>query len=74
MSTKASIASGKTWHLYHEMMDDSVRVGLNDAAAAEIHIKGRWHAVIVTLPPDVLDAIATAHSANSLPHQVRPKV
>ena len=58
MSTKSSIASGKTWHLYVEMRDDTIRLEMNDAVDSKIVVSERWHAVVVTLPTDVLDTIA----------------
>jgi len=39
------------------MTDSSVRLEMNDATNSEIKVSGRWHAVIVTLPVDVMEAI-----------------
>ena len=69
MSTKATLAHDKTWHLYEEMCSGEVELEMNDASDAKIHVGRRWHAVIVTLPPEVLDAIGQAHAAKGLPHQ-----
>ena len=58
MSTKATISHGETWHLYEEMMDDSINLELNEAQCAAMKIDGRFHSITLTLPQDVIQAIA----------------
>jgi hypothetical protein len=63
MSTKCTIAHGKSWHLYEEWMDnDKVYLGISG-----VDYFATPGSIIVQLPPDVIDAIRSANSS-AFPH------
>lgn len=62
MSTRSTIDIGDDWHLYEEMLDETVWVEVR-GVAFEAVLGG----VSVKLPPAVIDAIRAANAAH-FPH------
>lgn len=55
MSTKSTLGYGRNWHLFEEMVTGEVRLE-----------RGGY---TMTIPDNILDAIADLHNRKKLPHQ-----
>jgi len=62
MSTRSSIAHANDWHLFEEMIDDTVWIETNGHPFQCLNDRAE-----IRLPPDAIDAIRKA-PANRFPH------
>jgi hypothetical protein len=70
MSTKTTLADGGggKWWLESEMLDDSTRLVISTPVCV-LQSTSTGTRLELTLPPDLLDRIATIHGNKAFPHQ-----